>query len=1242
MGVERTAIIVAGMHRSGTSATTRIINLLGAELGGKLIPAGVGNEQGHWESSTVQELHNRLLAELDSDIYSPVNIPADWFGSAAARQWIDRIQELLAGDYSNSTFFVLKDPRITLFLPLWLEAMRKSSIASRFVLPFRHPDAVAISLEARERSLESGNALPHAQGVAVWLRYVLAAEKFTRGHARSFVAFDGVFADWRVEFARMGRQLGLEWPNWQRAAGEIEAYLDGRALRRETPDPSSDSPANDIGRICRNVYADMQKAVLEPQTVFSAFDAAAQAVATAEHLFGAHIVARERVFGDLRNRLDAASRQHHVERADIHRRFAVEIGLRDARIADATAHAKALEHDRDRAVEYAKALKQSRDEAVEHARALEQARNGPTRQKTSEPAGAETPVFFTIASRNYLAYAITLMQSIAEHHPDAPRYLILADLDEGDAALVDAPFATVLAEALALPDFDAFAFRYNIMEFNTAIKPYAFAHLRQLHPRAGIVYLDPDILVVAPLTQVEGAFADGALAVLTPHLLEPIDDDRHPGEREILASGTYNCGFVAIGAHAEADRLIAWWADRLEFGAFSDIAAGLFTDQKWVDLVPGLFSDVRILRDGGYNLAYWNLSQRPVSRRGLEWYAGKRPLVFAHFSGVDLDHPAQFSRHQNRHTQATIGELRSLYADYLDRLSANGHAEHRDKPYAFGRFIDGEPICDPVRAVYRRYFDKGAAQRQRYPFSMDRSLYDLPCDELPVRAAAPITRLMYAVWKMRADLQRAFDIGEAEGRAGFIRWFVSMGQAELEIPERHLQPVHRALAVRKTDDLHDQMQQEGRSTPTPAHRACSLFLDLINWSCRFRFALRLYAMIPERMRNSVRGRLEHVAGKPAQVASTSTPENSGINLVGYAHGEFGVAEILRRYAYTLRDSGVPFVVRNFDVGVASRQCDPSMQEFLSDECRHDVNLFCINADQMPIAREHLGDAVFAGRYNIGCWFWELENFPEQWHGAIDLVDEIWVTSPFVRDAIAACTSKPVHIVPVALGVELPRSYSRGEFGLADGTFLCLFSFDFNSFVARKNAQGAIAAFRRAFADSRRDVRLVIKTINGERHPDALRTLVDAAGGDDRIEVRDGFLDRIGMWALQACCDCYISLHRSEGFGLGMAECMLLGKPVVATAYSGNLAFMDADNSCLVGYSLVPVEEGEYPAWQGQHWAEPDMEQAATSLRRLANDPAYARQIGEKAKASVRQHLSAAASIAAIAARLADIRSRQLG
>ena len=226
-GAQRTAIIVAGMHRSGTSATTRIINLLGAQLARELIPADIGNERGHWESRAVQALHNRLLAALGSDLYSPVNFPAAWFDSAEAQQWTAHIRDLVAGEYPASNLFVLKDPRIALFLPLWSQALRQAHIVPRFVLPFRHPAAVAASLEARERRLASGDALPPAQGMAVWLRYVLAAEKFTRGELRSFVAFDALLADWRAEELLPGPAC--------RTAGERRAFLEKAAYTHHHP-----------------------------------------------------------------------------------------------------------------------------------------------------------------------------------------------------------------------------------------------------------------------------------------------------------------------------------------------------------------------------------------------------------------------------------------------------------------------------------------------------------------------------------------------------------------------------------------------------------------------------------------------------------------------------------------------------------------------------------------------------------------------------------------------------------------------------------------------------------------------------------------------------------------------------------------------------------------------------------------------------------------------------------------------
>jgi glycosyltransferase involved in cell wall biosynthesis len=254
-----------------------------------------------------------------------------------------------------------------------------------------------------------------------------------------------------------------------------------------------------------------------------------------------------------------------------------------------------------------------------------------------------------------------------------------------------------------------------------------------------------------------------------------------------------------------------------------------------------------------------------------------------------------------------------------------------------------------------------------------------------------------------------------------------------------------------------------------------------------------------------------------------------------------------------------------------------------------------------------------GRYNIGFWFWELGRFPSAWNGAIDLLDEIWVATDFVREAVAAATTKPVRTIGVAVDATPSRPYTRADFELPPDPFIFLFSFDFASYVARKNPSAVVSAFRAAFPVGNEPVALVLKTINGHRKREALERLKDEAAGDPRVRVLDGFLSRDEVFGLESVADCFMSLHRSEGFGLGLAESMSLGKPVIGTAYSGNLDFMNAGNSCLVGYQLIDVHPGEYPHPEGQVWADPDVDQAAYYMRRLAGDPAFAAALGRQAR-----------------------------
>ncbi len=443
-------------------------------------------------------------------------------------------------------------------------------------------------------------------------------------------------------------------------------------------------------------------------------------------------------------------------------------------------------------------------------------------------------------------------------------------------------------------------------------------------------------------------------------------------------------------------------------------------------------------------------------------------------------------------------------------------------------------------------------------------------------------------------------------------------------------------------------QRKSASEPGWRTRLGGAVLRTLGWGKSHAGPLvSLYACIPFAWRLALRRRLHATAGKPMPplplpatkrrvLAGGEAPVSPGVNLLGYARGEFGIAENVRSCARALEQSGYPFLIFDFDVGPASRQQDRSMERHFSDTLRYGINTFFINADQVPIARKVLGKDAFAGRHNIGFWVWELEQYPRDWRGAFDLVDEVWVPTEFVRGVIAAATDKPVLRMPQVIELEVPQGMDRTHFGLPPDEFVFLFSYDFNSFASRKNPAATIAAFRKAFADGVKGVRLLVKSTNGGRFPEKLAALQRKVADDPRIEVRDGFLSRNDMIGLQNSIDCFVSLHRSEGFGLGMAECMYLGKPVIATGYSGNLDFMNRDNSLLVDYKMVPLRNGDYPYWRGQRWADPDIDHAARMMRRVFEDRALARRIGTAAADSIHRAHSRAASAASITARLQEI------
>ncbi len=768
----------------------------------------------------------------------------------------------------------------------------------------------------------------------------------------------------------------------------------------------------------------------------------------------------------------------------------------------------------------------------------------------------QAPVFFTIASANYTAYARTLMDSVRWHHPDASRYLFLADEDPGDLGLDPDLLTVVPARALPIPHFDHMALRYSILELNTALKPYAFQWLSERHPDDLIVYLDPDILVLSPLTEVVEAAEAGALAVVTPHLTAPLEDGRRPDELGIMRAGAYNLGFIAMGSHPARGDLAAWWGRKLEFGALIDFEGGTFTDQKWVDLVPGMFPDVVILRHPGYNLAYWNLAIRTVARDvDGRLVADGLPVSFVHFSGIDPNNPAQFSKYQDRFSIDDLGALRPWHLRYLELLRENGHARYARIPYAFGRLRDGTILTSEMRAIFRYRYDVGRTHECTDPFGLTRR---------------PLTGVhLPPAWAART------------------------------IPPGRLRRLRDQPAVAAA---------EARLLPpgSPARRAVKRVIP-------GRAAPDFTPPAPD---DAVQARIPFPVTRPTGLESTPRA-----NVVGYVTGEFGVAEGARNIVRAARAGGVDVALIGVGAVGTARSADTRLADSVTDVAVHPVTILCVNADQTPTVMEQLGPATVGGRVNVGYWFWELARFPEAWRGSIDRLDEIWVASRFVEDAVRAATEKPVVNVRMAVDATPSRAYARSDFGLPADRFVFLFSFDFRSFVARKNPGAVVDAFRRAFPRGDEPAALLLKTTNGDAKPAELAALVAAAAGDPRIEVRDGFLTRDEVFGLESLADCYVSLHRSEGYGLGLAESMSLGKPVIGTAYSGNMEFMDAENSCLVGYRLVAVGAGEYPFAEGQVWADPDVDQAAFHMRRLVGDPAYAAALGQRARARMQQDFS---------------------
>jgi glycosyltransferase involved in cell wall biosynthesis len=397
----------------------------------------------------------------------------------------------------------------------------------------------------------------------------------------------------------------------------------------------------------------------------------------------------------------------------------------------------------------------------------------------------------TIIARNYWAHARALAACLAEHHPDVVLQVLVID---GNAGTVEAAarerFDVVLPDAIGLDqrEFRRMATMYDVLELSTAVKPWL---IRALLKEGGtpVVYLDPDIEIFAPITEA-AELADARGIVLTPHTLEALPSDGYePSELTILGSGTYNLGFIAVGR--DAFGFLDWWADHLRRDGLISKEEGMFVDQRWIDLTPSLF-DVHIVRDPGWNVAYWNLAQRPITRFGNRLEAAGRPLRFFHYSGFDPDRP-RLSLFQGENPRVRLEDqpvVAELCEDYARRLIDAGYRAHSRLVYGFAHTSTGLALDQTSRRLYRRELIK--AERTRAPEPPNpfepEARDDFESWLRDPAGAHGVTRYLRAVHADRPPLQVEFRDLDGPGGRALLWWALTHGVKNGDVLPRLVEP----------------------------------------------------------------------------------------------------------------------------------------------------------------------------------------------------------------------------------------------------------------------------------------------------------------------------------------------------------------------------------------------------------------------------------------------------------------------
>jgi len=349
-------------------------------------------------------------------------------------------------------------------------------------------------------------------------------------------------------------------------------------------------------------------------------------------------------------------------------------------------------------------------------------------------------------------------------------------------------------------------------------------------------------------------------------------------------------------------------------------------------------------------------------------------------------------------------------------------------------------------------------------------------------------------------------------------------------------------------------------------------------------------------------------------------KNNGINISGYINKAFGLGTAVRANINAIKSTNIPFVINDFNLIMPETTGEIKFDQTISKENPFDINLIQINPDNLTNTLKTVNPEYFQNKYNIAFWAWELENFPDEFKTYFSLFNEIWVPSNFCAEAISKVA--PCPVIKIMHSIQIGNTpYMRKDFNLSNEKFIFMTMFDYHSSIKRKNPITTINAYEKAFGINDEKTLLVIKTSISKDFPEEKKLIIDRIGDNKSIILIEEIFENDKLYSLINCCDCFVSLHRSEGFGLTMAEAMYLGKPVIATAYSANTEFMNINNCFPVKYDLIKTGTEYYFSSDKDIWADADVDNASEQMLSVFTNQKLASEIAQKGQTYIKEYLS---------------------